>query len=84
MKKARETGLFPCALREFLSFHAFLLAACATTSHVITGKAPAPIHPSQVEIYSTALPEYEEIALDVAIAARKMDLPAYSWSREAT
>ena len=41
----------------------FLLAACATTSHVVTGKMRAPIDPSQVKVYSTALPEYEEIAL---------------------
>lgn len=41
----------------------FLLAACATTSHVITGKVRAPIDPSQVKVYSTAPPEYEEIAV---------------------
>jgi len=41
----------------------FLLAACATTSHVITGKTQTPIDPSQVKIYSTAPPDYKEIAV---------------------
>lgn len=40
----------------------FLLSACATTSHVITGKPRAPIDPSEVNVYSTAPPAYEEIA----------------------
>jgi hypothetical protein len=40
-----------------------LLAACATTSHVITGKVRTPIDPSQVKVYSTAPPSYEEIAV---------------------
>jgi hypothetical protein len=40
----------------------FALAACASTSHVITGKPRAPIDPSQVKLYSVAPPEYEEIA----------------------
>jgi hypothetical protein len=42
---------------------ALLLGACATTSHVITGKTRAPIAPSQVTVYSTAPPAYEEIAV---------------------
>ena len=41
----------------------FLLAACATTSHVITGKTRAPIDPSQVTLYTSAPPQYEEIAV---------------------
>jgi hypothetical protein len=41
----------------------FLLVACATTSHVITGKVRTPIDSSQVTVYSTAPPNYEEIAL---------------------
>jgi hypothetical protein len=41
----------------------FLLVACATTSHVITGKTRTPIDPSQVKVYSTAPPNYEEIAV---------------------
>ena len=41
----------------------FLLAACATTSHVITGTARTPIDPSQVKVYSTTPPNYEEIAV---------------------
>jgi hypothetical protein len=40
-----------------------LLVACATTSHVITGKTRTPIDPSQVKVYSTAPPGYEEIAV---------------------
>ena len=55
MATARLSALLICA---------FLLAACAaTTSHVMTGKARQPIDPSQVKIYSTAPPEYEEIAV---------------------
>jgi hypothetical protein len=41
----------------------FVLAGCATTSHVITGKPRAPIEPSQVTLYSSAPPQYEEIAV---------------------
>ena len=41
----------------------FALAGCATTSHVITGKPRAPIDPSQVTLYSSAPPKYEEIAV---------------------
>ena len=41
----------------------FVVAACATTSHVITGKPRAPIDPSQVTLYSSAPPNYEEIAI---------------------
>jgi hypothetical protein len=46
-----------------LSLCVALLSACATTSHVLTGKARAPIDPAQVQIYSTAPPAYEEIAV---------------------
>lgn len=41
----------------------FALAGCTTTSHVITGKPRAPIDPSQVTLYSSAPPKYEEIAV---------------------
>lgn len=41
----------------------FALMGCATTSHVITGKPRAPIDPSQVTLYSSAPPKYEEIAV---------------------
>ena len=44
-------------------FSVLLLVACATTSHVITGKTRTPIDPSQVTVYSTAPPNYEEIAV---------------------
>ena len=40
-----------------------LLAACANTSHVITGTPRPPIDPGQVKVYSTAPPNYEEIAV---------------------
>ena len=46
-----------------LVFSVLLLVACATTSHVITGKTRTPIDPSQVKVYSTAPPGYEEIAV---------------------
>lgn len=39
------------------------LAGCATTSHVITGKPREPIDASQVTLYSSAPPKYEEIAV---------------------
>jgi hypothetical protein len=42
---------------------ASLLAACANTSHVITGRPRPAIDPSQVTIYSTAPAKYEEIAV---------------------
>ena len=54
MPTARLSALLMCAS---------LLTACATTSHVMTGKARQPIDPSGVKIYSTAPPEYEEIAV---------------------
>ena len=40
-----------------------LLAACANTSHVITGTPRPPIDPGQVKIYSTLPANYEEIAV---------------------
>lgn len=40
-----------------------LLVACASTSHVITGKPRAPIDPALVTIYTTAPEKYEEIAV---------------------
>ena len=40
-----------------------LLVACATTSQVITGQPREPIDPGNVSIYSTAPPDYEEIAI---------------------
>jgi hypothetical protein len=40
-----------------------LLAACANTSHVITGKPRAAIDPAQVTLYTTAPEQYEEIAV---------------------
>lgn len=40
-----------------------LLAACANTSHVITGKPRAAIDPTQVTLYTTPPAKYEEIAV---------------------
>lgn len=40
-----------------------LLAACANTSHVITGKPRAAIDPAQVALYTTPPVKYEEIAV---------------------
>jgi hypothetical protein len=42
---------------------ALLLTGCANTSHVVTGKPREPIDPSQVTVYTTAPPKYEEIAV---------------------
>ena len=42
---------------------ALLVTGCANTSHVITGKPRTPIDPSQVTVYTTAPPQYEEIAV---------------------
>src|SRR6267142_1031318 len=52
----------PARLSAFV-FSVLLLVACASTSHVITGKPRTPIDPSQVKVYSTAPPGYEEIAV---------------------
>ena len=41
----------------------FALTGCATASHVVTGKPRTPIDPSQVTLYSSAPPKYEEIAV---------------------
>lgn len=40
-----------------------LLAACANTSHVITGKPRAAIDPALVTLYTTPPAKYEEIAV---------------------
>lgn len=51
-------------VRSFVLWLAvFALAGCATTSHVITGKPREPIDASQVTLYSSAPPKYEEIAV---------------------
>lgn len=42
---------------------ALLVAACAPSSHILTGTARPPIAPSQVKIYSTPPPKFQEIAL---------------------
>ena len=52
----------PARLSAYV-FSVLLLVACATTSHVITGKTRTPIDPSQVTVYSSAPPNYEEIAV---------------------
>lgn len=40
-----------------------LVAGCSTTSHVITGQPRDPIDPTQVTLYNTAPPSYEEIGI---------------------
>jgi len=52
----------PARLSAFV-FSVLLLVASASTSHDITGKPRTPIDPSQVKIYTTAPPGYEEIAV---------------------
>ena len=54
--------MYPRYLTTF-ALAVLLLGACATTSHVITGKTHPPIEPSQVTVYSAAPPAYEEIAM---------------------
>jgi hypothetical protein len=39
-----------------------VLAACSTSSHVLTGRPRAPISPDQVQLYTQPPPKYEEIA----------------------
>jgi hypothetical protein len=56
------------ALRGWLALGAgiaVLLTSCAgsPTSHVLTGKARAPIDPAQVKIYASPPAKYEEIAI---------------------
>jgi hypothetical protein len=41
---------------------AFLLQACASSSHVLVGQARAPISPDQVKVYLEPPPQYEQIA----------------------
>jgi hypothetical protein len=42
---------------------ALMTAACAPSSHIVTGNVRAPIAPSQVRIYSAPPPQFQEIAL---------------------
>jgi hypothetical protein len=41
---------------------AFLLQACASSSHVMVGQPRAPISPDQVRVYLEPPPHYEQIA----------------------
>ena len=49
--------------RLVVAFAAYLMAACAPSSHVLVGKARPPIPVDQVKIYSHAPPAFEEIAI---------------------
>lgn len=49
--------------KVLLPLFAILLAGCASTSHVITGKPRPAIDPAQVTLYNVAPAEYEEIAV---------------------
>jgi hypothetical protein len=70
---------------------ALLLAACATTSHVVTGKVRPPIDPAQVTVYTSPPPKYEEIAVITATsrssfsfgAQKKMDTVIERLKKEA-
>lgn len=42
---------------------AWLLAACAPSSHILVGTARPPISPADVKIYDTPPPQFQEIAL---------------------
>jgi hypothetical protein len=50
-------------LGKFCLLAAVLTSACAPSSHILTGTARAPISPSDVKIYSTPPPRFQEIAL---------------------
>jgi hypothetical protein len=39
------------------------LSSCATSSHIVTGKVRPAIRPDQVQVYSSAPPDGEEIAI---------------------
>ena len=55
---------FPRALQQVLIAGIVLIsAACAPSSHILTGVARPPISPAEVKIYSTPPPQYQEIAL---------------------
>lgn len=41
----------------------FALAACATSSEVLTGAPRSPISPAEVRVYTQAPPSFEEVAL---------------------
>ncbi|MBV8785033.1 MAG: hypothetical protein JOZ67_12660 [Gammaproteobacteria bacterium] len=45
-----------------LGLGALLLAGCATSSHVMLGRARPPIAPEQVKVYTQPPPNYEQIA----------------------
>jgi hypothetical protein len=74
-----------------LAVSAGVVLSCATTSHVITGKARPPIDPSQVTVYSSPPAKYQEIAVINATsrssfsfgAQRKMDTVIERLKKEA-
>jgi hypothetical protein len=47
----------------FIAGMALIGAACAPSSHILTGTPRPPISPAEVKIYSTPPPQYQEIAL---------------------
>ena len=49
--------------RLFVIALAVMAAACAPSSHILVGRARAPIAPADVKIYSQAPPSFEEIAI---------------------
>ncbi len=53
----------PRLLAAILALAGLQLAACAPSSHVLTGTVRPPIGPDQVKIYSHAPPVFQEIAI---------------------
>jgi hypothetical protein len=49
--------------RAFVAAVALAAAACAPASHILTGTPRPAISPSEVKIYSTPPPQFQEIAL---------------------
>lgn len=49
--------------RIFVAAVALAITACAPSSHILTGTPRPAISPSEVKIYSTPPPQYQEIAL---------------------
>jgi len=53
-------------LRPGLLAASFVLAGCATGSHILTGQRRPPIHFSEVRLYADSPPKYETIGIVTA------------------
>lgn len=49
--------------RMFMATALLAITACAPSSHILTGTARPPISPTEVKIYMTPPPQFQEIAL---------------------